>query len=150
MVRRIRFQPSFATRVKAAAPKPSWATAGASSFGSARWLPEERSSIGRASVSKTEGWGFETLRSCQAGIGRHARFGLIASRPAWRARPAGTRFGKLWANVWLCDRTALDGNVSVQVPSGSARGNAQGDVAVAQGDDGDHGHGVRHGGDRVG
>jgi hypothetical protein len=34
-------------------------------FGPPLPLPEECSSIGRAPVSKTGGWGFESLHSCQ-------------------------------------------------------------------------------------
>ena len=39
-------------------------------IGSPYPLPEECSSMARAPVSKTGGWGFESLHSCQAGI-RH-------------------------------------------------------------------------------
>ena len=45
---------------------------------------------------------------------------------------------------------SIDGNVSVQVSPGGARGDPQDHVAVAQGNYDHHRHGVRHGGDRLG
>src|SRR5207244_11185320 len=67
-------------------------------------LPEECSSMARAPVSKTGGWGFESLHSCQAPLSRRhlVRLGAglaslslalpAAEREAWSQVPKTIRF----------------------------------------------------------
>src|SRR6185503_21219096 len=88
---------------------------------------EECSSTGRAPVSKTGGWGFEPLHSCQ-------------SRNRGAAR-SGPRF------LYLSRSLLNDGQgFNPAIREAGAAGGPQGHLAIAQGDGREHRDGDGHGG----
>ena len=63
---------------------------GVAGFGANEFLNQEgRSSIGRALVSKTRGWGFDALRPCQARGLRDRRLANTAARKDTQKVPSG-------------------------------------------------------------
>src|SRR3569623_3675751 len=122
MVRRIRFRRGVAQLVEHRSPKPGVAGSNPAAPAKASRPFTGRKQVRTEAVLRTREYRAAMSLRC-AWIIRHSYIAQV-----------GFGFGT---------RIELNGNVSVQIPSGSARGNAQGDVAVAQGDDDHHRDGFR-------
>src|SRR5262245_54298153 len=95
------------------------------------------SSIGRASVSKTEGWGFETLRPCQ--------IVLVASSAGAAGRPTAGAWGASDCRM-VPGEDSLNGQVqSTRVYPGGSPGGGQGYLADLEGGVDHHPHGPADG-----